>query len=197
MELHAQLTSQPPESKIGTAIVALFFILILIGFASTGVTNFGSGDLSFGIGSSTLAKVGSEQVTEQDMSEAMQRRLQQTRQEHPDADYATIIGDFETILGELIDDRTLMDLRNRYASRFRSAWSTPRLRRFHKPKRSTGNSANRLISSFWLSRGRLICRFDRCSAAGWLQRIPIASGCQRARRDGDGPPLRRNAAGEP
>ncbi len=96
------------KSKVGTAIVALFFILILIGFASTGVTNFGSGNLNFGIGSSTLAKVGSEQVTEQDMSEAMQRRLQQTRQEHPDADYATIIGDFETILGELIDDRTLM-----------------------------------------------------------------------------------------
>lgn len=96
------------KSKIGTTIVALFFILILIGFASTGVTNFGSGNLSFGIGSSTLAKVGSEQVTEQDMSEAMQRRLQQARQEHPDADYATIIGDFETILGELIDDRTLM-----------------------------------------------------------------------------------------
>ena len=96
------------KSKIGTAVVALFFILILIGFASTGVTNFGSGNLGFGIGSSTLAKVGNEQVTEQDMSEAMQRRLQQARQERPDADYATIIGDFETILGELIDDKTLL-----------------------------------------------------------------------------------------
>ena len=96
------------KTKIGTAVVALFFILILIGFASTGVTNFGSGELGFGMTSSTLASVGGEQVTEQAMSEAMQRRLQQVRQEKPNADYSTIAGDFETILSELIDEKTLL-----------------------------------------------------------------------------------------
>lgn len=96
------------KTKIGTAIVALFFILILIGFASTGVTNFGSGELSFGSSSSALVTVGSEQVTEQAMSEAMQRRLQQVRQDKPNADYATIAGDFEAILSELIDEKTLL-----------------------------------------------------------------------------------------
>ena len=96
------------KSKIGTAIVAIFFILILIGFASTGVSNFGTGGGGFSLSTSTLAKIGGEQVTDQDMSEAMQRRLQQVRQQKPDADYSTIIGDFDTLLGELIDDKTLL-----------------------------------------------------------------------------------------
>lgn len=102
------------KTKIGTAIVALFFILILIGFASTGVTNFGSGNLGFGMASSTLAKIGSEEVSEQDMSEAMQRRLQQVRQERPDADYSTIMGDFEALLGELMDEKTLLGFAEKY-----------------------------------------------------------------------------------
>ena len=96
------------KTKIGTAIVALFFVLILIGFASTGVTNFGSGNIGFGMGSSTLAKVGGQEVTEQEMSDAMQRRLQQVRQQKPEAGYASIMGDFEAILGELIDEKTLL-----------------------------------------------------------------------------------------
>jgi len=98
------------QSKVGTAIIALFFVMILIGFASTGVSNFGSGGGlgSLGMGSGTLAKVGGEQVTEQEMSEAMQRRLQQVRQQQPEADYATISNDFESILGELIDEKTLL-----------------------------------------------------------------------------------------
>ncbi len=96
------------KTKVGTAVIALFFIMILIGFASTGVTNFGSGNLGFGLGSSTLAKVGGEQITEPEMSEAMQRRLQQVRQQKPDADYATIAGDFDTLLNDLIDQKTLL-----------------------------------------------------------------------------------------
>jgi peptidyl-prolyl cis-trans isomerase D len=96
------------KSKVGTAIIALFFIMILIGFASTGVTNFGSGNINLGMGTNTLAKVGGEQVTEPEMSEAMQRRLQQVRQQRPNADYSTIIGDFDQMLGELIDNKTLL-----------------------------------------------------------------------------------------
>ena len=49
--------------------------------------------------SSTLAKVGDQEVTEREMSEAMQRRLQQVRQQKPDADYASIAGDFDALLG--------------------------------------------------------------------------------------------------
>ena len=102
------------KTKVGTAIVALFFILILIGFASTGVTDFGTGNIGFGSSSSTLAKVGGEQVTEQEMSDAMQRRLQQVRQQKPEAGYATIIGDVEAILSELIDEKTLIAFADKF-----------------------------------------------------------------------------------
>ena len=88
-------------------IVAAFFIMILVGFAASDIQNFGSGNIGFGMGSSTLVKAGSEQVTEPQMSDAMQRRLQQVRQEKPDADYATIIGDFDQLLDEMVDEKTL------------------------------------------------------------------------------------------
>ncbi len=96
------------KTKIGTAIVALFFIIILIGFASTGVSDFGTGKFGFGASSSDLASVGGEEVTEQEMSDAMQRRLQQVRQQQPEASYATIIGDLDAILSELMDEKTLL-----------------------------------------------------------------------------------------
>jgi peptidyl-prolyl cis-trans isomerase D len=102
------------KTKIGTAIVAIFFILILIGFASTGVTNFGSGKLGFGMTSSTLAKVGSEEVTEQETSDAMQRRLQQVRQQKPEADYSTIIGDLDSMLDELINEKALLAFSDKF-----------------------------------------------------------------------------------
>jgi peptidyl-prolyl cis-trans isomerase D len=102
------------KSKIGTGIVALFFILILVGFALGDLQNFGTGNLSFGMGSSTLARVGDQQITEREMSEAMQRRLQDVRQQNPEADYATIVGDFERILGALLDERALIAFANKF-----------------------------------------------------------------------------------
>ncbi|MFL6764508.1 MAG: peptidyl-prolyl cis-trans isomerase, partial [Sphingomicrobium sp.] len=47
-------------------------------------------------------------------SEAMQRRLQQVRQEQPDADYARIIGEFDGIIDSLLDDRALMAFADKY-----------------------------------------------------------------------------------
>ena len=95
-------------SKVGTWVMAAILIAILAGFALSDISNFGSGNIGFGMSSSTLAEVGGEQVSEQEMSQAMQRRLQQVRQEQPNADYSTIIGDFGTILDELIDEKTLL-----------------------------------------------------------------------------------------
>jgi peptidyl-prolyl cis-trans isomerase D len=102
------------KSKTGTWVVAAVGIAILAGFAYGDISNFGSGNVGFGMGSSTLATVGSEQVTEQEVSEAMQRRLQQTRQERPDADYSTIIGDFDQIVNELLDQKTLLAFAEKY-----------------------------------------------------------------------------------
>jgi peptidyl-prolyl cis-trans isomerase D len=102
------------KSKFGTWIMASILIAILAGFAISDISNFGSGQLGFGMGSSTLAEVGDQQITEREMSDAMQRRLQDVRQQNPEADYATIVGDYERILGGLIDERALIAFANKY-----------------------------------------------------------------------------------
>ena len=99
---------QLSKTKIGTAIVALFFILILIGFAVSDLSNFGTGNVGFGMGSSTLAEVGGEKITDREMSDAMQRRLQDARQRDPEADYASIVGDYDRILDALITSKALV-----------------------------------------------------------------------------------------
>ncbi len=102
------------KSKVGTGIMAFILIAILAGFAIADLTNFGSGQINFGMGSGTLAKVGDQEVNEREMSDAMQRRLQQARQQKPDADYASIMGDFNGILDSLIDERTLLAFADKY-----------------------------------------------------------------------------------
>ena len=102
------------KSKFGTAIIAGLFIMVLVGFAATGVTNFGSGNLGFGMSSGTLASVGDQDITERDMSDAMQRRLQQVRQQNPEADYANIMSDFGPILEDMISERSLIAFGDKY-----------------------------------------------------------------------------------
>jgi peptidyl-prolyl cis-trans isomerase D len=102
------------NSKIGTWVIALIGLGILAGFALSDLSNFGSGNIDFGLSSNTLAEVGSQQISEQEMSDAMQRRLQQVRNDQPDADYSTIIGDFDTLLDELIDNKTLLAFADKF-----------------------------------------------------------------------------------
>ena len=93
------------KSKVGTGIMALILIAILAGFAIADISSFGGGNAGIGgMGQSTLASVGGREVTERDLENQMQRRLQQARQENPDANYASIMGDFDGMLGALIDD---------------------------------------------------------------------------------------------
>jgi peptidyl-prolyl cis-trans isomerase D len=96
------------NSKVGTWIMAVILIAILAGFALADLSNFGTGNISFGMGSSTLAEVGGQKVTEPEMSSAMQRHLQQVRQQKPEADYSSIMGDFEPLLDDMLSNKTLM-----------------------------------------------------------------------------------------
>jgi peptidyl-prolyl cis-trans isomerase D len=102
------------KSKFGTFIVASFFILILVGFAVSDLSNFGSGNIGFGMGGSTLAEVGDEKVTDREMSDAMQRRLQEVRQQNPEADYPAILGDYDRVLDALTTAKAL----NAFAAKF-------------------------------------------------------------------------------
>ena len=102
------------KSKVGTWIMALVVAAIMGGFALADISNFGSGNLGFGMSSGTLASVGDQSVSERDMSDAMQRRLRQAQQQRPDADYASIMPDFGPILDELLDARSLVAFADKY-----------------------------------------------------------------------------------
>ena len=101
------------KSSVGTAVMVIVLVLIIIGFAMGDMQNILSGN-AFSGGSDNLAKVGSERVTDRDITRAMDRRLSQIRQENPEATYATIAGDFDQLLSALIDARTL----EAFASKF-------------------------------------------------------------------------------
>ncbi|MFL6720969.1 MAG: peptidyl-prolyl cis-trans isomerase [Sphingomonas sp.] len=102
------------KSKIGTGIMAFVLFAILAGFAAADLSNFGSGQIGFGMGSSTLAKVGDQDISEREMTDAMQRRLQTVRQQRPEADYAAVVGDVDPILDSLLDERSLMAFADKY-----------------------------------------------------------------------------------
>jgi peptidyl-prolyl cis-trans isomerase D len=102
------------NSRVGRWIAAFFLIAILAGFAASDLRNFGSGNVGFGMGSSTLAQVGGDQVTEKDMSQAVDRRLQEVRQQQPTADFATIAGDFQPLLESLINQKAVLAFADKF-----------------------------------------------------------------------------------
>ena len=93
------------KSKVGSTIMILFVLAIAASFAMGDVRNVVSGN--FGGGGSALVTVGSKKVTDPEMSKAMEQRLAQVRQQNPDANYASLAGDFNAILSALIDRKTL------------------------------------------------------------------------------------------
>jgi peptidyl-prolyl cis-trans isomerase D len=92
------------KSSIGSFILALFGLLVIASFA---MTDMSGSSFNLGGGSDTLAKVGSLKVSDRDMSQAMERRLGQVRQQNPEADYASIDADFAPLLRSLIDERAI------------------------------------------------------------------------------------------
>jgi peptidyl-prolyl cis-trans isomerase D len=102
------------KSKIGTWVMAAVLIAILGGFALADLSNFGTGSLGFGMNSGTLIKVGDQEINERDVNDLMQRRLQQVRQQRPEVDIASIIGDLDGLLDSLVTDRALMAFADKY-----------------------------------------------------------------------------------
>jgi len=102
------------KSKIGTGIMAVVLLAILAGFALADLSNFGTGIPGFGLGSSTLAKIGGEEINEKEMSDAMERHLSQVRQQNPNADYPSIAGDVDPLLAEMIDQSAVIAFANKY-----------------------------------------------------------------------------------
>ena len=94
------------KSTVGTAIMALFLVAIIASFALADVKGILSGG-GFGGGADSLVRVGSEKVSDRDITRAMDRRLSQAREQNPEATYASIASDFDQLLSALVDAETL------------------------------------------------------------------------------------------
>lgn len=105
------------KTKFGSLIIAFPFLMILGGFALADLQNFGTGNIGFGMSDTTLATVGDESVSGQEMDDAMRLRLDAARQQNPNADYPSIAGEYNSVLKALISQHTLIAFANKIGFR--------------------------------------------------------------------------------
>ena len=166
------------NSKVGTWIMAAILIAILAGFALSDLQNFGSGNIGFGMSSNTLAKVGGQQVTEQEMSDTMQRRLEVVRQQQPTADYSTIMGEFDDILGELIDNKTLLAFAEKFRFPLSKRLVDAEIAQIPQTKGLNGQFSEQAYQSFLAQQRISDSEVRQILAGGLLQRYlltPVAA----------------------
>ena len=166
------------KSKVGTGVMALVLIAILAGFAIADIQNFGSGLSGFGMSSDTLAKVGKQQVTEREMSDAMQRRLQEARQQQPDATYASIAGDFTAILQALVDQRTLIAFADRFGYPLSKRLIDAEIAQLPGTKGLNGQFSEQAYQGFLAQRRMSDAQVREILTGGLLQRLlltPVAA----------------------
>jgi peptidyl-prolyl cis-trans isomerase D len=170
------------KTKFGTAIIALLFILTLIGFASIGVGNFGTGNGGIGgiggMSGTTLAKVGDQEVSDPEVRAAMQRRLQDVRQQNPQADYASIAGDFDIILNELINQRSLIAFADKFGFHLSKPLIDSEIAQLPGTKGLNGKFDDRAYQAFLAQQHMTDADVRQIIAGGMLQRLlltPVAS----------------------
>ena len=163
------------KSKVGTWIMAGILVAILAGFAVADISNFGSGNIGLGgMGSSTLAKAGDQEVTEREMSEQMQRRLQDARGQNPNADYSTIAGDFEGMLNALIDERSLIAFADKYGFHLSKPLIDAEIAQLQQAKGLNGQVTDQSYQAFLASQHLTDAQVRQIIAGGMLQRLLIA-----------------------
>lgn len=166
------------KSKIGTAIMVVVLLAIIAGFAVADLQNIGTGTTGFGTGTSTLATVGGEKITEREMSEAMQRRLQEVRQERPEADYAAIAGDFDAILEALVDQRTLIAFADKYRFPLSKRLLDAEIAQIPQTKGLNGQFSEQSYQAFLAQQRLTDAEVRQVLSGGLLQRLlltPVAT----------------------
>ena len=161
------------KSTVGTIIMALMLLAIIAGFAIADAQNFGSGSLSFG-GDSALATAGGERVTDSDMSDAMQRRLSQVRQQNPTADYGTIAAEFEPILSALIDERALVAFANAHGFRLSKRLVDAEIAQIPATKGLNGQFSETAYQGFLAQQRMTDAQLRRLLSSSLLQRLILA-----------------------
>ena len=169
------------KTKLGTGIMAGVLIAILAGFAIADISNFGSGNIGFGMGSSTLVRVGDQEITEKEMSDAMQRRLADVRQQNANADYATIVRDFDVILGALIDQRTLLAFADKHGFHVSKRLIDAEITQIPQTRGLNGQFSEQAYQGF-LARERMTdAQVRQIIAGSLLQRMLLTSVTANAR----------------
>lgn len=166
------------KSKVGTLIMAVILAGILAGFALSDIRNFGSGDIGFGMGSSTLVKVGNQKIEEREMSEAMQRRLSEVRQQRPDAQYSAVANDFRTILNALIDQKTLIAFAEKFGFHVSKRLVDAEIAQLPDTKGLNGKFSDEAYQAFLAKRRMTDEQVREIIQGGLLQRLlltPVAA----------------------
>ncbi len=166
------------KSKIGTAVLVLILVAILAGFAIGDIQNFGTGNVGFGSSNSTLAKVGDQEITDREMSDSMQRRLQEVRAQRPDADYSSIAGDFDTILSALIDQRTMIAFANKYGFNLSKRLVDAEIAQIPQTKGLNGQFSDQAYQGFLAQQRLTDAQVRQIITGGLLQRMlltPVAT----------------------
>ncbi|MEA3057911.1 MAG: peptidyl-prolyl cis-trans isomerase [Sphingomonadales bacterium] len=167
------------NSKIGTWIMAAILLAILAGFGLADLSNFGTGNIGFGgMGGTTLARVGDQEVGEREVNEAMQRRLQDVRQQNPVADYATIARDFDPLLEAMIDQRSLIAFADKFGFHLSKALIDAEIAQLPQVKGLNGKVSDQAYQTFLQQQKMTDAQVRDIITAGLLQRLtltPVAS----------------------
>ena len=166
------------KSWIGTILLVGIGLMIVIGFAFTDIQNTGFGT---GFSTSTLAKAGSLEVTDQDINDAMQRRLAQVREQNPEAGYSALAGDFEPLLESLIEQRALEAFADEHGFVISKRLVDAEIAQLPGVKGLDGKVSTQAYEAF-LSRQRMTdAQLRQLIAASLLQRLLVTPGAANAR----------------
>ena len=93
----------------------------------------------------------------------MQRRLQQVRQQNPNADYATILGDFDPLLSSMLDERALIAFGNKYGFKLSKRLIDAEIAELPQAKGLNGQFSEQAYQASSPDSGSPIRRFGRSS----------------------------------
>lgn len=93
------------KSKIGIGILAAFAIAILASFAMGDISSLRDGN--FGLGTNTLAKTGGREVSDRDVTRAMDQLLDRVRQQNPTATTQTLATEYDPLVDTLVQAQAL------------------------------------------------------------------------------------------
>ena len=161
------------KSTVGSIIMVLFVVAIAASFAMGDMANVAGGNLGGG-GGSTLVKVGNSGVSDRDMSEAMERRLAEVRQQNPEAVYATIANDFDQLLNVLVDERAIEVFAAKFGFVLSKRLVDAEIANIPGTRGLDGKFSEQAYAQFLAQQRLSDAQVRRLISAGMLQRILLA-----------------------